>query len=182
VLLSTLAPECCWVRTQQCLAFIIQHCSHRCRCHSIALLLPALMHPRCSPPIPPAPMMLAQYSKPALAAPTSPHTHPDHSSTSKLEPPPAQPSHQRTTALPHTGPGVGKGRQIAAAVMHYFCSGKTKAVWISACGDLAQDAARDLRDVGAMQYSAMKLHDLKKLKLRPGQKLADLPGWVGLGL
>lgn len=30
------------------------------------------------------------------------------------------------------GPGVGKGRQIAATALNYFCQGKTKAVWCAA--------------------------------------------------
>lgn len=127
------------------------------------------------------------------------------------------------------GPGVGKGRQIAAAALHYFCQvrsqtsqmqtspavhrtaayehggncwtlfllfsfapppsrplpskyhtsiaayrhpnflvfsqGKTKAVWLSASSDLVEDARRDLQDIGALQYEAMKLHDLRKLKV-----------------
>lgn len=35
-----------------------------------------------------------------------------------------------------------------------------------------EDAGRDLKDIGALQYEAVKLHDLRKLKVR---LLACLP-------
>ena len=33
------------------------------------------------------------------------------------------------------------------------------------------DAARDLRDAGALRYEEVKIHDLKRLKAKPTQKL-----------
>lgn len=50
-----------------------------------------------------------------------------------------------------------------------------QAIWFSASGDLSEDARRDFRDVGALKYESMRIHNLKKLK--PGKKgLAALPG------
>eukprot|EP00198_Chlamydomonas_reinhardtii_P003137 XP_001692473.1 predicted protein [Chlamydomonas reinhardtii] len=73
-------------------------------------------------------------------------------------------------------PGVGKGRQIAAAILENFAKGRTKAVWLSACGDLLHDVRRDLADIGALGYEGVRLLDLKAVKA--GQRgLSGLPGW-----
>jgi len=60
------------------------------------------------------------------------------------------------------GPGVGKGRQAAAMVFERFVRGDKKAVWFSAAADLAFDARRDFRDIGALDYVGLLLHDFKR--------------------
>eukprot|EP00878_Enallax_costatus_P023440 GHUV01024933.1.p1 GENE.GHUV01024933.1~~GHUV01024933.1.p1 ORF type:complete len:410 (+),score=80.43 GHUV01024933.1:835-2064(+) len=74
------------------------------------------------------------------------------------------------------GPGVGKGRQIAATIFNYFCRGKTKALWVSVSTDLVVDARRDLEALGMLEYEPVRLHDLRQLKTRKGKPLASLPG------
>lgn len=49
-----------------------------------------------------------------------------------------------------------------------------QAVWLSASADLAQDAERDLRDIGALQYAGIKIHDMRHQK--SCRKLSELPG------
>jgi hypothetical protein len=49
-------------------------------------------------------------------------------------------------------------------------------VWVSVSGDLVQDAKRDLDDIGATDYEAVRLHDLRTLKVKRGQPLTALPG------
>ena len=53
----------------------------------------------------------------------------------------------------------------------------TQAVWFSATGDLAQDAKRDFRDIGALAFDIVRLHDLKHCKVKAGDKLADAKGF-----
>eukprot|EP00798_Chlamydomonas_sp_ICE-L_P014789 gene14789-20839_t len=72
-------------------------------------------------------------------------------------------------------PGVGKGRQVAAMILGGFCHGRKKAVWFSASGDLAKDAERDMDDIGALAYKGVRIHELKNIKVKPGQQLADVP-------
>ncbi len=52
-----------------------------------------------------------------------------------------------------------------------------QAIWFSASGDLALDAQRDFRDIGALRYEPVVLHDLKQCKVKTGDKLADTPGF-----
>jgi hypothetical protein len=47
---------------------------------------------------------------------------------------------------------------------------------VSASADLVVDAKRDLEDIGALDYDAVRLHDLKKLQLKKGMPLSSLPG------
>eukprot|EP00928_Gymnodinium_smaydae_P041733 TRINITY_DN281_c0_g1_i2.p1 TRINITY_DN281_c0_g1~~TRINITY_DN281_c0_g1_i2.p1 ORF type:complete len:1359 (-),score=307.07 TRINITY_DN281_c0_g1_i2:51-3971(-) len=47
------------------------------------------------------------------------------------------------------GTGCGKGRVIAALIWHLWNQGVRRHVWLSASGDLLQDARRDLSDIGA---------------------------------
>ena len=49
-----------------------------------------------------------------------------------------------------------------------------QAVWFSASADLAVDAMRDFKDIGAYKYDPIRIHDLKRVGQRPGQKLEDL--------
>jgi len=50
-----------------------------------------------------------------------------------------------------------------------------QAMWFSASADLAVDATRDFRDIGAYKYDPIRIHDLRKVgKLRPGFKLEDV--------
>ena len=51
-----------------------------------------------------------------------------------------------------------------------------QAIWLSASGDLAMDAERDFRDIGALQYDPVRIHNLRKLKIPKGGRIADLPG------
>lgn len=52
-----------------------------------------------------------------------------------------------------------------------------QAVWFSATGDLAQDARRDFRDIGALAFDIVRLHDLKHCKIKASGKLADAKGF-----
>ena len=70
------------------------------------------------------------------------------------------PNGQRAGFLLGDGPGVGKGRQIAGLVYENYRKGRKKAVWFSAAADLASDAERDLRDIGA---SKLPLYSLPSL-------------------
>jgi hypothetical protein len=47
------------------------------------------------------------------------------------------------------GTGCGKGRCIAALMMHMWNSGIKRHIWVSATNDLYYDACRDLKDLGA---------------------------------
>ena len=48
-------------------------------------------------------------------------------------------------------------------------------MWFSASADLAVDAARDFRNIGAYKYDPIRIHDLRKVgKLRAGEKLEDV--------
>jgi hypothetical protein len=61
-----------------------------------------------------------------------------------------------------TGPGVGKGRQIAGMIAeNHFrkVNNRNRAVWISVSADLIWDARRDLRDLGL--HGEILCHDLK---------------------
>lgn len=50
-----------------------------------------------------------------------------------------------------------------------------QAVWFSASADLAVDATRDFRDIGAYKYDPIRIHDLRKVGKPPtGQKLEDI--------
>lgn len=51
-----------------------------------------------------------------------------------------------------------------------------QAVWFSASGDLAMDASRDFKDVGALKYDPVRIHNLRKLKIPRSGKIADVPG------
>ena len=50
-----------------------------------------------------------------------------------------------------------------------------QAVWFSASGDLAFDAERDFRDIGALCYEPVVLHDLRHCKVKAGGNLSDAP-------
>ena len=50
-----------------------------------------------------------------------------------------------------------------------------QAIWFSVSADLAMDAERDLRDAGALRYEEVHIHDLKRLKTKPTQRLESLP-------
>ncbi len=50
-----------------------------------------------------------------------------------------------------------------------------QAMWFSASADLAVDATRDFRDIGAYKYDPIRIHDLRKIgKLRAGLKLEEV--------
>lgn len=45
------------------------------------------------------------------------------------------------------GAGVGKGRQIAAAIKEMWGRGTRRILWLSHCNDLREDARRDMADM-----------------------------------
>jgi len=45
------------------------------------------------------------------------------------------------------GPGVGKGRQLAAIILENWLAGRKRHVWLSVSPDLEHDASRDLKDL-----------------------------------
>ena len=52
-----------------------------------------------------------------------------------------------------------------------------QAVWFSASGDLALDASRDFKDIGALKYDPVRIHNLRKLKIPPRSgNIADISG------
>ncbi|GFR44081.1 hypothetical protein Agub_g5241, partial [Astrephomene gubernaculifera] len=76
------------------------------------------------------------------------------------------------------GPGVGKGRQIAATIFENVSKGRTKAIWLSASADLVHDAERDLEDIGAKKYRSAGLQLLPLKSVTAGERnLSRKPGW-----
>lgn len=63
------------------------------------------------------------------------------------------------------GTGCGKGRVIAALMIHLWNCGHRRSVWISATNDLYHDAVRDLSDLGA------KIHCAQLKRIPFGQRL-----------
>lgn len=61
------------------------------------------------------------------------------------------------------GTGVGKGREIAATILHHWNSGVKRMVWVSYKDDLLEDAKRDLNDLGA-QIPIMSIKKFQKGK------------------
>eukprot|EP00441_Pelagodinium_beii_P034839 CAMPEP_0197643006 /NCGR_PEP_ID=MMETSP1338-20131121/16487_1 /TAXON_ID=43686 ORGANISM="Pelagodinium beii, Strain RCC1491" /NCGR_SAMPLE_ID=MMETSP1338 /ASSEMBLY_ACC=CAM_ASM_000754 /LENGTH=2734 /DNA_ID=CAMNT_0043216215 /DNA_START=58 /DNA_END=8262 /DNA_ORIENTATION=+ len=61
------------------------------------------------------------------------------------------------------GTGCGKGRVIAALILHLWNQGHRRHVWVSAQQDLLEDARRDLRDVtaGVADEYDIPVHSLK---------------------
>lgn len=59
------------------------------------------------------------------------------------------------------GTGVGKGREIAATILHHWNSGVKRMVWLSYKDDLIEDAKRDLRDLNA-DIPIMSIKKFKK--------------------
>ena len=55
----------------------------------------------------------------------------------------------------------GKGRQIAGLVYNNYLQKRCRAVWFSSSGDLAEDARRDLKDIGAASIKILKAKDMK---------------------
>ena len=47
---------------------------------------------------------------------------------------------------------------------------------MSASADLVVDAKRDLEDIGALDYDAVRLHDLRRLNVKKGTPLSSLAG------
>lgn len=59
------------------------------------------------------------------------------------------------------GTGVGKGREIAATILHHWNSGVKRMVWVSYKDDLIEDAKRDLKDLNA-DIPIMSIKKFKK--------------------
>lgn len=69
---------------------------------------------------------------------------------------------------------MGKGRQIAALIKDFYARGGKRVLWVSVSTDLRQDAARDLKDVGA---SDIKVYpDKVGGNLPPAKKYLDYEG------
>jgi len=66
------------------------------------------------------------------------------------------------------GTGCGKGRCIAALMVHLWNSGCRRNIWVSATNDLYYDAVRDLKDLGA---------DIPCISLRRLPPSAPLDKW-----
>ena len=64
------------------------------------------------------------------------------------------------------GAGMGKGRQIAGIIYDNYIRGRKKHVWLSASADLADDARRDLSDIGASKMPVCNLNDMRYGDLR----------------
>jgi hypothetical protein len=72
------------------------------------------------------------------------------------------------------GAGVGKGRQIAALIKDFHARGGKRVLWVSVSTDLRQDAARDLKDVGASEINVYP--DKVGGNLPPAKKCLDYEG------
>ena len=77
------------------------------------------------------------------------------------------PSGERTGFLLSDGAGIGKGRQIAGLIYDNHLRGRGKALWFSASTDLAEDAGRDLLDIGAKDIP------IRNLVKTPGDVVID---------
>ncbi|KAK9822510.1 hypothetical protein WJX81_008146 [Elliptochloris bilobata] len=86
------------------------------------------------------------------------------------------PSGERAGFYLGDSPGVGKGRIIAAVVFENILRKRPKAVWFSVSADLAPDATRDFRDLGALDFDGVDILDLRRMKVKNTQRLSDLPG------
>ena len=67
------------------------------------------------------------------------------------------------------GPGVGKGRQLAAIILENWLQGRHRHVWLSVSPDLEHDARRDLADltkVMGTDVGDIPLYNLSKLSYR----------------
>lgn len=51
-----------------------------------------------------------------------------------------------------------------------------QAVWISASGDLVEDAKRDLKGIDFIKYDNVRIHNMRKMNLQRGDRIADRPG------
>ena len=63
------------------------------------------------------------------------------------------------------GPGVGKGRQVAAIIYEHWLRGRKHHVWVSVSNDLLDDARRDVREIGC-PLTVHRLNDLSARQLR----------------
>ncbi|KAJ8600522.1 hypothetical protein CTAYLR_009211 [Chrysophaeum taylorii] len=67
------------------------------------------------------------------------------------------PDGSRAGFLLGDGAGMGKGRVLAGLVVENWHKGRRRHVWVSASNDLAEDAKRDLRDIGADYIDVIEL-------------------------
>lgn len=72
------------------------------------------------------------------------------------------PSGERVAFFVGDGTGVGKGREIAGTILHYWNSGIRRIIWVSHSTDLKEDAERDLRDLGASHIPVRLMNDFKR--------------------
>ncbi|PAA74115.1 hypothetical protein BOX15_Mlig015939g2 [Macrostomum lignano] len=75
------------------------------------------------------------------------------------------PSGQRAGYLLGDGPGMGKGRVLAALLYENYLRGRKRALWLSVSNDLRVDAERDLRDLLADRIVVHALHRMKYAKI-----------------
>ncbi len=72
------------------------------------------------------------------------------------------PSGERVGFFIGDGTGVGKGREIAGTILHYWNSGVRRVIWVSYSTDLKEDAERDLKDLGAEHIPVKLINDFKR--------------------
>ena len=73
------------------------------------------------------------------------------------------------------GTGSAKGRQIAGIIADNFNQGRTKAVWLSKTSVLADDARRDLADIGMDPSRLFTFDEMKKPGGAPADGVLFLP-------
>ena len=71
------------------------------------------------------------------------------------------PSGERVGFFIGDGTGVGKGREIAGTILHYWNSGKRRIIWVSYSTDLKEDAERDFKDLNA-EIPVTLINDFKR--------------------
>ena len=95
------------------------------------------------------------------AAPSRPHS--SRRSRTRASATTRLPSGERAGFFLGDGVGLGKGRQLAGLIYESWLRGRTRHLWVSVSADLAVDAERDLRDIGA--GDAIKVYNITKLPL-----------------
>ncbi|SPP82611.1 protein strawberry notch-like [Drosophila guanche] len=69
------------------------------------------------------------------------------------------PSGERAGFLLGDGPGMGKGRSLAAIIYNNFMLGRKRALWVSISNTLKCDVERDVKDIGASEKINVVLLD-----------------------
>ncbi len=100
------------------------------------------------------------------------------------------PSGKRAGFFLGDGTGCGKGRVVAASLLHLWNLGQRRHVWVSVSADLIQDAKRDLDDVGAGHIPILDMKSVpvgttideyRGNAIGKGKKVSSEP-WKGEGI